>query len=392
MNKIAAPYKKVLPRSGNTRIIQGGKEYFEALINHIRSASQFIHMQYYIIDDDETGSSVLNELIAAAQRGVEIFVLVDGYASQSLSKGLIKKMEAVRIRFKYFEPLLRSKYFYFGRRLHHKIFLADMQVGIVGGINISNKYNDLPGKPAWLDFAVEVTGEITRDLCILCWKSWNRFPSQMTLTPCEKINIEFDPGQHQSMIKLLRNDWVRRKMQISDSYSTLFSVAKKEVILLSSYFLPGTKLRRQMIKCLQRGVKITVVTTAHSDVPISKAAERWLYDWLLRYKINIYEYHKTILHGKLGICDEEWFSLGSYNINDISAYASIELNLEIKDSAKTIELKNKINTIISEDCILITPDTHKLKTPLYIQFINFCAYESIRLLYYLFTFYFTQKE
>ena len=113
MNKIVAPYKKVLPRSGNTRIIQGGKEYFEALINHIRSASQFIHMQYYIIDDDETGSSVLNELIAAAQRGVEIFVLVDGYASQSLSKGLIKKMEAVRIRFKYFEPLLRSKYFYF---------------------------------------------------------------------------------------------------------------------------------------------------------------------------------------------------------------------------------------------------------------------------------------
>lgn len=392
MNKIISHYKTVLPRSGNTQIISGGKEYFDVLIAHIRSARLFIHLQYYIIDDDETGDLILNELIAAAHRGVEIYILADGYASQNLTSLFLKKMDDAHIRFKYFEPLLRSKYFYFGRRLHHKIFLADMQVALIGGINISNKYNDLPGKPAWLDFAVEVTGEITRDLCILCWKSWNRFPKNMTLTPCEKMNIEFDPSQHRSTIKLLRNDWVRRKMQISDSYFTMFSKAQNEVILLSSYFLPGSKLRRQMIKCLQRGVKITVVTTAHSDVPISKSAERWLYDWLLRYKINIYEYQKTILHGKLGICDEEWFSLGSYNINDMSAYASIELNLEIKDPQKTLELKNKINKIIEEDCILITQDAHRSKTPLYIQFINFCAYESIRLVYYLFTFYFTQKE
>jgi cardiolipin synthase len=392
MNTIASPYKKVLPRTGNTKIITGGRAYFDIIVNHIRSAKRFIHIQYYIIDDDETGRMILDELLVAAQRGVEIYILADGYASQNLAPDFFKKMEEANIRFKYFEPLLRSKYFYFGRRLHHKIFLVDMEVAIVGGINISNKYNDLPGKPAWLDFAVEVTGEITRDLCILCWKSWNRFPKNMTLTPCEKLNIVFDQSQHQSNIKLLRNDWVRRKMQISDSYYTMFAVAQKEVILLSSYFLPGTKLRRQMIKCMQRGVKISVVTTANSDVPISKSAERWLYDWLLRYNINIYEYHKTILHGKLGICDDNWFSLGSYNINDISAYASIELNLEIKDPQKTLELKNKINTIIKEDCTLITQDMHRSKTPLYIQFINFCAYESIRLLYYLFTFYFTQKE
>ena len=77
MNTIVSPYKKVLPRTGNTKIIIGGRAYFDIIVNHIRSAKRFIHIQYYIIDDDETGRMILDELLVAAQRGVEIYILAD---------------------------------------------------------------------------------------------------------------------------------------------------------------------------------------------------------------------------------------------------------------------------------------------------------------------------
>jgi cardiolipin synthase len=100
-----------------------------------------------------------------------VYLLADGYASQGLSKKLIHELKDAGVNFRFFEPVYRSKYFYFGRRLHHKILVVDTQYAMIGGINISNRYNDMPGHPAWLDFALFVEGEIAKELCILCWKT-----------------------------------------------------------------------------------------------------------------------------------------------------------------------------------------------------------------------------
>ncbi len=238
-------YKKTATWSPHkTQLIRGGKAYFDLLLDLINLAKESIHLQSYIFADDETGRLIGEALKIAAQRKVNIYLLADGYASQSLSKDFVNELKAAGIQFRFFEPLFKSKHFYFGRRLHHKVFVVDTKFALVGGINIANHYNDMPQKPAWLDFALYVEGEVAKELCILCWKTWNGFPLTMNLTPCEEKEIHFDFGKDEtSAVRMRRNDWVRRKNEISISYIEMIRNAKLDITIFCSYFLPGQLIR-----------------------------------------------------------------------------------------------------------------------------------------------------
>jgi len=390
MKKIISP--GLLP-ADNVKIVKGGKEYFALLLQLINNAVDSIHLQTYIYDDDETGKQVAEALKTAARRNVSVHLLADGYASQVMSQHFINELRTAGIQFRFFEPLLKSKYFYFGRRMHHKIFVADAKFSLVGGINITNRYNDMSDEAAWLDFALYAEGEISRELCVLCWKTWNGFPVKMGLTPCETKNISFNNASVQSgKIKMRRNDWVRRKNEISESYLYMFRNARSHITILCSYFLPGNAIRKVLSRAARRGVKIKVITAGPSDVMLAKHAERWLYDWLLRNKIELYEYQPVVLHAKVAICDSEWFTIGSYNVNNLSAYASIELNLDVHKPDLALRTEKMIEEIIKTNCVPITTSEHIRSKNIFKQFIRWFSYQSIRTVFYLLTFYYIQKS
>lgn len=372
------------------KLVRGGKDYFEILLRLINQAKDNIHLQTYIYDDDETGRLVAHALIAAVKRGVDVYLLADGYASQHMSKRFISDLKDSGIHFRFFEPLFKSKYFYFGRRLHHKVIVVDGLYAIVGGVNITDRYNDMPGKPAWLDFALYVEGEIALELCVLCWKTWNGFPRKMGLTTCELNRPDYSCLQKEIMVRMRRNDWVRNKNQVSQSYLELFNKAQSHVLILCSYFLPGKDVCRQIEKAIERGVKIRIIIAGPSDVMLAKNAERFMYDWLLRKGVEIFEYQKNVLHGKIALCDDKWMTVGSYNVNNISAYVSIELNLDVNDGTVTTEAREMLEQIIINDCISITVTRHKQNKNIFRQFGRWVSYQFIRAIIYLTTFYFKQ--
>lgn len=384
--------KNIFSLQNKVTLIRGGAGYFNALLELINNATESIHIQTYIYDEDETGKQVAGALKQAVLRKVEVHLMADGYASKEISEDFIAELKAAGIQFRFFEPLFRSRDFYFGRRMHHKITVADTKYALVGGINISNRYNDMPDAPAWLDFALYAEGEIARELCILCWKSWNGYPMNMGVTPCEQkaLRFDFSPGER-SAVRMRRNDWVRRKNQISSTYVEILRSSKKEVTILCSYFLPSGFIRKQMVNAVKRGVKIRVITAGVSDVKVAKSAERWLYDWLLRNRIELYEYQENILHGKMAVCDSEWMTIGSYNINNISAYASIELNLDVHNPSFVSNTRNVLQQIIEEDCIPISIEEHLRTKNIFKQFGRWLSYEFIRAVFHLFTFYFKHR-
>src|SRR5688500_9688972 len=101
------------------RLVSGGRDYFTTLAQLINDAKHSIHLQVYIYEDDETGRLVGNALMDAARRGVNVYLLTDGYASKALSAGFINELQTAGVHFRFFEPLLKSENFYFGRRMHH---------------------------------------------------------------------------------------------------------------------------------------------------------------------------------------------------------------------------------------------------------------------------------
>ena len=206
---------------------------------------------------------------------------------------------------------------------------------------------------------------------------------------CEDLPLQFNfPPAICSEVRMRRNDWVRRKNEISGTYIEMLLTAKSEVTILCSYFLPGKVIRRLIVHARNRGVKIRVIAAGSSDIRTAKYAERWLYDWLLRNGIELYEYQKNILHGKIATCDDKWMTVGSYNINNISAYASIELNLDVRNPLFSAEVREVLETIINEDCIRITPEHHLKTKNLLKQFVRWLSYQFIRMAFYLFTFYY----
>jgi cardiolipin synthase len=369
------------------RLVKSGSEYFELLEELIQKAENTIHLQAYIFEDDETGTRIAHALEEAAKRKVSVYALVDGYASQGLPKSFLERLKISGVHFQFFDPLLKSKYFYFGRRLHHKVATIDNRFALVGGINISDHYNDTIDAPAWLDWALFVEGDIVKELSAICAKRVKGIASEGKLIESPSLD-----GKANFQLRIRINDWVRRKKEITNSYLDMLRKATTEVTIMSSYFLPGKHLRRQLILAAKRGVRIRVVMGHHSDVMLARYAERYMYRWLLRNKIEIYEYLPKIVHSKLAMADNNWLTVGSYNVNNISAYASIELNLDVRDNSFVQHVTNRINRIIELDCILITDEEYKSRTTLWQQFLQRSAYDIFRVMFFIFTFYFKQRE
>jgi cardiolipin synthase A/B len=386
--------KKITTYSDHNTVelIRGGSPYFTLLVAMIAGAKTSIHLQTYIYEEDETGKEVAAAMMAAAGRGVQVFLLLDGYASQGLSKVFIRKLKEAGIQFRWFEPFLRSRFFYFGRRLHHKVVVVDGVECLVGGINISNRYNDMPDDPAWMDWAIHANGQVAADLYNVCVKSWNgsgwgRKKTQKLTPVYASIN-----GGGECLVRIRRNDWVKRQNHISHSYLEMFSYAQEQIIIMSSYFLPGHLFRKRLAAVAARGVKVKIIVTGVSDIMLSKLAERFMYRWLFRKRIEVYEYNETVLHAKIAVADNSLVTAGSYNVNNLSAYVSIELNLDVKNEAFAVLTRSMLENIIVTKCNHITPENFSTQYNILQRILQRLAYTLLRVLFFLFTFYFKQRK
>lgn len=317
-------------------LLLSGKPYFSRLHTLIAQAKHSIHLQFYIFDEDSTGSEVIEALIQARQRGVNVYVIVDGYASNNISKQTIQQLRNSDVYFKRFSPI-KSFYLRIGRRMHHKIVLIDDQIALIGGLNIADKYAGVNEPHPWLDFAVEVKGSVVTDIK----KMVDSYLPKNFRKSFNKRNIETEQiGETSSAIampigqcRLLQNDWRRGYIEISASYRQAIREANQELIIVASYFFPNNSILRLIKKARQRGVRVVFLTGSSSDVVILGAAVKYLYDWMLRNGIEIYEWQPNVMHGKILLRDGSEVNIGSYNLNALSDFGSTEANIQIIDTA-----------------------------------------------------------
>ena len=171
----------------------------------------------------------------------------------------------------------------------------------------------------------------------------------------------------------------------------MFNKAEKSITIMCSYFLPGRLFRRKLSQAVKKGVKIKVILAGISDIMMAKHAERYLYDWLLKNNIEIYEYQETVLHAKVAVYDSSWVTVGSYNVNNISAYASLELNMDVRNKPFAISTENELEDIISRHCEQITKENYSSSTHFFRRLWQRFCYNFINNVLNLFTFYFLQE-
>lgn len=380
-------------RRNKVKLVHGGKEFFDLLKHLIDGARHSIHIQAYIFVEDSTGISIGEAIINAAKRNVEVWLIVDGFASQGLSKSFIGKLKQAGVNIRFFEPLFRSRNFYFGRRMHHKIIVIDGVRALTGSMNIADRYNDLPGKPAWYDLALYVEGDAAVDLYWFCCRFWAN-GRKIKFRPPDTTGKMIDaiPEEQNCAVSILQNDWVYRKLKISKYYLNTIRNTKERISIVSSYFLPRKKIMNELKRAVKRGVDVKIILTKVSDVKTAKYAEQYLYRWILRNNIRIYEYKSAVLHAKLAIADGQVLTLGSYNVNHLSDHVSVELNLGIKCGSFVSQVEKEIDDLIKNDCVEVDPKEYTNSLFSLKHFLQWTSYQFLRLLLTVFTFYFRQRD
>ncbi|WP_185963106.1 phospholipase D-like domain-containing protein [Flavobacterium gawalongense] len=358
----------------NLELVYSGEDYFSRLEAIIRNSQFELDIQMYIFENDSTGRRIITALKEAAARNVKIYILLDGLGSLSFPSETINELKQCGINIRFFAPLFSAYTFYLGRRLHHKVVVADAKITLIGGINIADKYRGTPTEAPWFDYAVQLHGEISEPLQELCR---NIYFKKRRLGS-KKIKSVFHV-QEDALVRIIQNDWLKRKNEICDGYIKSIRNAKKEIIIVGSYFLPGIRIIRALKKASKNKVKIKLILSGISDLPMTRRATCFLYAKLLKYNIELYEWDKSILHGKAAVIDGCWTTIGSFNLNNLSSYGSMEMNVEINSITFSKMYQSHLNQIIAQ-CQRITPESLRIKTNLFTKIINLLSYLFTRII------------
>lgn len=337
--------------SGNRiTLLKSGVEYFPALEAEIDAARREIHLETYIFEDDATGRSIAAALIRAARRGVATHLLVDGFGSSDLDRGLVAGMEEAGVRFLVYRPLLSPWTLRGGRlrRMHRKSAVVDARVAFVGGINIE----DEPVPPRF-DFAVRLEGPLVPSIHRMAKRLWSlvntarlraRLPAAAPLVP-----VSQPCGRQRA--RLVTRDNLGHRRDIEQAYLAAFERARSEILIANAYFFPGMSFRKALMEAAARGVRVVLLLQGKVEYLLQHYASRALYGSFLDAGIEIHEYQKSFLHAKVAIVDCCWATVGSSNIDPLSLLLAREMNVVIEDEGFADELRANLLAAIAEDSV-----------------------------------------
>ncbi len=330
------------------KLLRCGAEYFPALEVAIENAMHEIYLQTYIFEVDKAGISIGNALKQAAQRGVTVNVLLDGFGCKDMPKAYLKELMQAGVQVVFYRPkispwtLKKNRL----RRLHRKIVVVDGTVAFVGGINIIDDYNVPDNTPPRIDYAVRVEGALLPSILSSVYKLWHRM-SWQALQRKKISTTKTKPETLKHIVKngidaafLLRDNILHRR-DIEEAYLSAINHAQSEIIIANAYFLPSRRFRQALLAAAKRGVKVQLLLQGRMEYFLMSATHAF-YSKFLRSDIEIFEYRKSFMHCKVAVIDECWATVGSSNIDPFSMLLACEANIIVQDTAFSSELRAEI--------------------------------------------------
>ncbi len=354
-------------RTGHqVQLLQGGQALFPEMVRLIARSVHEVRIETYIFHFDASGESVAEALVQAAQRGVAVYLVMDGVGTPAVPKAWAKRFDEAGVHWHIFLPLGRigllipSRW----RRLHRKLCVIDGRVAFCGGINMLDDWFD-PNHGALsaprFDFAVRVNGPLVRsvhEVMVQFWwrlqavrdvknvdlaASWRDLEEAVRLAlQAEGAHGEGVPASGRTRAALLLRDNLRHRSRIERAYRKAIGEAHEEIIIANAYFQPGRKLRQALIHAAQRGVRVRLLLQGRYEYFMQYHAVRMVYGVLLRAGIEIHEYEPSFLHAKVAVIDRRWATVGSSNLEPLSLLLAREANVVVVDEHFARDLRARL--------------------------------------------------
>jgi cardiolipin synthase len=342
-------------------LLENGEELYPRLLEAIAGAREEVVLETFIWREDGTGRRLLDALVAAARRGVDVRVLVDGYGSPAFSGEFLERIAHAGIRLRSWDPrptFLRMRTNIFCR-MHRKVVVIDGERAFVGGINFADDHLREFGAASKQDYAVEIEGPLVGDIHRYCrhggelhagppWKRlryWlRRFPRRM-INPREGAQALFvyrDNDQHPTDIETMYRAGIR--------------TARKRIAIANAYFFPGYRFVRDLRRAARRGVEVSLIMQGKPDRPVSVRAASILYADLLAAGVRIFLYTERPLHAKVAVIDDRWATVGSSNLDPFSLGLNLEANLFVLDEGFNAALAENLQGLKERACTELARD------------------------------------
>jgi cardiolipin synthase len=414
--------------AGNdTRLFHSGSELFTALIERIDAATRDVALETYIFCDDALGQIVSAALMRAAGRGLRVRVITDGIGTARLP--LFDAWREAGIEHRVYNPHLFGPFGF--SRTHRKLAVVDTYA-YCGGINVVDDL-DQNGKrlpfPRW-DFAVELRGPVVVDVREAIELQWRRIrlghrPAVQTAASLASAVLRAQPatagdapvgpavplarpipphGPHRPLsnpatrlierlrarlrasvrdprtaqvpcVAFVARDNIVNRRAIEKAYLDAIGDARTEVLLANPYFMPGRRLRRALIDAAARGVSVKLLI-GRKEFAFLDHAVPFLYHALLRAGVQIAEYERTMLHGKVAVVDSKWATVGSSNLDALSLMVNNEANVLMVLHPEIAALRESI--VAAFDDAVPIDRVHYEARPVLERSVNWLAYTAYR--------------
>ncbi len=301
------------------RIYSYGSDLFDAMLEAIDSAREYIFIESYIWKADAIGEEFKQRLAKRAREGVRVYVIFDEFAN--LVVPAVFKTFPPEIHLMRFKPINQVWHVFDPRRYsldHRKILAVDGRIGFLGGYNIGALYAE-----HWRDTHVSVEGPAALDLADSFVDFWNAHSLKRDHIQM-RFPLRFDPT-----IALRDNNALRLTFPIRDMYMAAINRAQKRILLTNAYFIPDHVLLEALVDAAQRGVDVHILLPWTSNHIFADWAAHGYFTLCLEAGIHIWGYRNAMIHAKTCVVDDAWLTIGTSNLDRLSAVGNYELNIEI---------------------------------------------------------------
>ncbi|OQW97029.1 MAG: cardiolipin synthase [Verrucomicrobia bacterium A1] len=348
LNRSLDPLLPDFPLLGGNRVepLVTGDEAYGPMLDAIRGARRHINLQTFILSNDAVGREFLDLLVARAREGVEVRLLFDRFGSTpAVLSGFVRRYRGVSPAFRiagWTQAMPLRRQFQMNLRNHRKILVVDGTTAFTGGINLAALNVSRPGTPAHRDFHFRIEGPAVQELQFSFLSDWHF----MTGESAEALLIrDFFPGcprAGDARVRIVNGEPALETETLPDVIFSLLVAARRQVLVLTPYFVPTADLIRAFRAAALRGVEVKLLVPRENNHVYAGWAGRSFYGSLLEAGVRIFERAPPFMHAKALIVDDEVATVGSANLDSRSLRLNYETNLLVYDTDFINRLKQAV--------------------------------------------------
>jgi cardiolipin synthase A/B len=321
-----------------------GEHLFDDMVAAIDEARDYVYLASYIWKGDEVGTAFKDAVLRAADRGVVVCLVFDGFANLVVPRDFQRFPASVHVlRF----PVLRTGLPLIDVRRtgrdHRKILVVDGTHGFVGGYNIGSLY-----ATSWRDTHVRVQGPAVWELQNAFVDFWNRHRSSGRPELPDSGTNDWEPS-----IRAARNEPSRVVYPVRSIYLEAIDRAVHRIWITQGYFIPDAEILHGLLSAAARGVDVRVIMPERSNHVVADVVAHSFFETLLDGGVRLHLYRDVMVHAKTMTVDGQWSTIGTANIDRLSLRGNYEINLEIVDPDQAAHMERVFTTDL-EHCRELT--------------------------------------